>query len=174
MTLLNGGAAASAREPRPDRPGAQAIARSGHPARLRAALWRTPDGEMSSEAARGEETTLPQVFEAVEAFPGLRAWGKSLDCGWLTTGRLCRPADSIPDGTAAQSKAPRRTPMPSRQVSIPALFALVASLLLLCSEAAAQNRPPVADAGEDQEIFVGEFTGLQGSAWDPEGGFIVG
>jgi hypothetical protein len=37
----------------------------------------------------------------------------------------------------------------------------------------AQNTPPVADAGSDQTIYVNEMTGLPGSAYDPDGDFIV-
>ena len=36
------------------------------------------------------------------------------------------------------------------------------------------NNPPVADAGPDQNIFLGESVTLQGSATDPDGDIIVG
>ncbi len=50
-----------------------------------------------------------------------------------------------------------------------ALVVLTAVLLLIPVVATAQNSPPVADAGEDQMIFTGEYTMLWGSAVDPDG-----
>jgi hypothetical protein len=41
-------------------------------------------------------------------------------------------------------------------------------VLLVPALAAGQNLPPIADAGPDQSIFVGDFTGLQGSATHPD------
>ena len=38
----------------------------------------------------------------------------------------------------------------------------------------AGNNPPVADAGPDQNIFLGESVELQGSATDPDGDIVVG
>jgi len=55
-------------------------------------------------------------------------------------------ADGIPEGNAAALKDGRWVLMYSRQVSILALFVLVASVVLLCSEAAAQNQPPAPEA----------------------------
>jgi hypothetical protein len=52
--------------------------------------------------------------------------------------------------------------------------ALVLLVLLLPAVALAQNQPPVADAGEDQTIFLGEAITLNGSAIDPDGDQIVG
>jgi len=49
---------------------------------------------------------------------------------------------------------------------------LVLSCLLFPALAMAQNTPPVADAGPDQTIFVGELTLLQGSATDVDGDTI--
>ncbi|MHC4865586.1 MAG: ELWxxDGT repeat protein [Planctomycetota bacterium] len=46
-------------------------------------------------------------------------------------------------------------------------------ILALVSSTAAQNTPPVADAGEDQNICVNEATGLEGSATDPDNDPIV-
>jgi hypothetical protein len=50
-----------------------------------------------------------------------------------------------------------------------ALVAVTAVLLLIPVVAKAQNFPPVSDAGEDQMIFTGEYTTLNGSATDPNG-----
>ena len=50
---------------------------------------------------------------------------------------------------------------------------LILVLLLLPAVALAHNTPPVADAGEDQTIFVGEATLLQGSAFDADGNPIL-
>ncbi len=47
--------------------------------------------------------------------------------------------------------------------------AVVAVFFLICSTAYAQNTPPVTDAGPDQDIFVDEYTLLQGSATDVDG-----
>jgi len=53
------------------------------------------------------------------------------------------------------------------------LLLLIAILLFLPVTALAQNQPPVADAGEDQNIFTGDYTLLDGSATDPNGDAII-
>jgi len=55
-----------------------------------------------------------------------------------------------------------------------ALIAVTALLLLIPVAATAQNSPPVADAGEEQTIFLGESATLHGTATDPDGHAIVG
>lgn len=54
---------------------------------------------------------------------------------------------------------------------------LVAITMLFCLSCTplvqAQNSPPIVDAGPDQTIYVGEYTLLPGSGWDPDGNFIV-
>ena len=55
-----------------------------------------------------------------------------------------------------------------------ALSVLVAILWLLPVVASAQNTPPVADAGPDQQLIFGQATSLDGSgSFDPDGGTIV-
>jgi hypothetical protein len=49
----------------------------------------------------------------------------------------------------------------------------MALALLVPVMASAQNNPPVADAGEDQTIFLGDTTMLHGIATDPDGHAIV-
>lgn len=49
----------------------------------------------------------------------------------------------------------------------------VVFLVLGTGVAWAQNNPPIADAGVDQTVFVGESAGLQGTATDPDGDPIV-
>ena len=53
-------------------------------------------------------------------------------------------------------------------------FALVMLVLWLPSVALAQNQPPVADAGEDQTVFLGSSANLHGTAIDPDDDPIVG
>ena len=53
------------------------------------------------------------------------------------------------------------------------LIVLTAVLLLIPAVASAQNSPPIADAGEDQDIYVGDLTILEGSATDPDNNAIV-
>jgi PKD repeat protein len=60
------------------------------------------------------------------------------------------------------------------QVAIRASLVLSVSLLLLPALAAAQNNPPIADAGPDQTIYLGDSVTLNGSATDPDGHAIVG
>lgn len=57
---------------------------------------------------------------------------------------------------------------------MPKLLAAVAFLGVLTVSASSllANQIPIADAGPDQDIYVGEYTGLQGSATDPDGHFI--
>ena len=52
--------------------------------------------------------------------------------------------------------------------------ALVLIVLLLPATAMAQNQPPVADAGEDQQIFLGDVAVLNGTAVDGDGDPIIG
>ena len=55
-----------------------------------------------------------------------------------------------------------------------ALVALTAVLLLIPAVAKAQNDPPIADAGPDQAVFVGDFVQLDGTgSYDPDGDPIV-
>jgi len=54
-----------------------------------------------------------------------------------------------------------------------ALLVVTATFFLIPTMSWAQNNPPVVDAGEDQSIYVGEATVLQGSATDPDGNVIV-
>jgi PKD repeat protein len=63
----------------------------------------------------------------------------------------------------------RSNPMYSKVVLVAVFFVLVVPVMAL-----AQNNPPVADAGEDQTIFVNDSVTLQGSATDPDGHPIVG
>jgi PKD repeat protein len=53
------------------------------------------------------------------------------------------------------------------------LMILTAFSFLIPSSAMAQNNPPIADAGPDQDIFVDQGTVLSGSATDPDGDTIV-
>ena len=55
-----------------------------------------------------------------------------------------------------------------------ATILVAAILVLMPMTAAAQNSPPVADAGEDQTIIVDTTTRLEGSATDPDDDPIVG
>lgn len=56
-----------------------------------------------------------------------------------------------------------------------ATLAVVLALMLLlpAKVTLAQNSPPIADAGPDQSIFIGEAAQLSGSAIDPDGDPIV-
>jgi len=54
-----------------------------------------------------------------------------------------------------------------------ALIAVTALLLLIPVAATAQNNPPVADAGEDRTMFLGDSITLHGSAVDPDGDAVV-
>jgi PKD repeat protein len=55
-----------------------------------------------------------------------------------------------------------------------ATMVLAALFLLLPMVASAQNQPPVADAGEDQTVFVNDFVPLDGTnSFDPDGDPIV-
>ena len=55
-----------------------------------------------------------------------------------------------------------------------ALIVITVALLLIPIAATAQNNPPVADAGEDQTVFLGDVAYLHGTAQDPDGHEIVG
>lgn len=55
-----------------------------------------------------------------------------------------------------------------------ALIVIAVVLLLIPVMATAQNNPPVADAGEDQTIFLGDNVTLDGTATDPDGDLIRG
>ncbi len=46
---------------------------------------------------------------------------------------------------------------------------VLAVLLVLPQTVLAVNRPPVADAGPDVDLIIGEFAQLQGSGTDPYG-----
>ena len=52
-------------------------------------------------------------------------------------------------------------------------IAFLSSTLLLAGNAGAQNSPPVADAGPDQSIYVGNLTILEGSATDADNNAII-
>lgn len=55
-----------------------------------------------------------------------------------------------------------------------AIIAVMALLLLIPVAATAQNNPPVADAGEDQTMYLGYPITLYGSATDPDDDLIRG
>jgi PKD repeat protein len=55
-----------------------------------------------------------------------------------------------------------------------ALVTFTAILFVIPALAAAQNSPPIADAGPDQSVFVDAVAVLQGSATDPDNDTIVG
>ncbi len=54
-----------------------------------------------------------------------------------------------------------------------ALIAVMALLLLIPVAATAQNNPPVADAGEDETVVLGDVAYLHGTAEDPDGHEVV-
>jgi hypothetical protein len=51
---------------------------------------------------------------------------------------------------------------------------VLAALFLLPTAASAQNQPPVADAGEDQTVFLTSSVALHGTATDPDDDPIAG
>ncbi len=53
------------------------------------------------------------------------------------------------------------------------LPSVIVALALLAAPAAAQNTPPVADAGTDQDAYLGDTVVLQGAASDPDGDRIT-
>ena len=53
------------------------------------------------------------------------------------------------------------------------LLPLVILFMILSASLAYSNNPPVADAGPDIHMYLGEATLLDGSAWDPDGDPIV-
>ena len=53
-------------------------------------------------------------------------------------------------------------------------FLLALFILAIPSLAFAQNLPPVADAGDNRDVYTGETVILLGSATDPDGDLIVG
>ena len=50
---------------------------------------------------------------------------------------------------------------------------VIVMLVLLPAIVWAQNLPPIADAGPDQNILVNDLTALEGNAWDPNGDPIL-
>ncbi len=65
---------------------------------------------------------------------------------------------------------PRRTNPSSRRT---VLLTTVISLLTLLSAPVWANSPPVANAGADQNVYLGQPAFLSGSATDPDGDPIV-
>ncbi len=54
------------------------------------------------------------------------------------------------------------------------IIVLTAVLFLIPVTAMAQNNPPVADAGEDETMYLGDSVMLDGTATDPDGDLIRG
>ena len=61
----------------------------------------------------------------------------------------------------------------NHNISIIAALMLTTVLLLSVKVTLAQNHPPVAEAGPDQSIYLGESAMLEGLATDPDGDRIV-
>jgi len=53
------------------------------------------------------------------------------------------------------------------------LLLVIALVLTFALPAWAQNRAPIADAGEDQQLYLGDVALLSGSAYDPDGDSIT-